>query len=287
MNTRTLVFCLVSSLICWRAIAEEPVSDLRLSTFFTEGWDQPWAKRPRGDNTPDMALLRTQSNFPVQLFRLDTFAETDMTSPKFERTELATAIVEYAINRRFMPALFVTHQWMEGRDGQDEDGTTGGVFGRFHLLEDATASYALNVKMVLPNRDLGDHRTIWSYALAGWHDLAPLGLSRTGLYWHVQHELYAGPHAVGAVQNDVTYALSLAKTWSSPSANFGNFTTFVESFGRTQLDGDHSGITSVTLTPGFRFTLDHKHVLMMGCDIPLSEERAYEHLVRLTWIMNF
>jgi hypothetical protein len=269
------------------AIAEEPASDLKLSTFFTEGWDQPWAKRSRGDNTPDMSLLRTQSNFPVQLFRLDTFLETDMTSPKLERSELATAIVEYAVSRRFMPALFVTHQWLEERDGQQDNGITGGVFGRFHLLETATASYAMNIKMVLPNQDLGEHRTIWSYALAGWHDLAPLGLGRTGLYWHVQHEIDAGPHAKGTFQNAATYALSLASTWTLSSARLGNLSTFVEAYGRTLLDGDHSGRTSSVLTPGLRCTFAHQHILMLGYDIPLTEERAYQHLFRLTWITNF
>ena len=51
--------------------------------------------------------------------------------------------------------------------------------------------------------------------------------------------------ASGETRNDLTYAVSLAKTWNDPDMPvFGNFTTFVELYNTTDLDG----ITLVILT---------------------------------------
>jgi len=261
--------------------------DLSLSDFFSKGWNEPWSKRQRGDGTPDMSLLRVQTNFLVQLFRLDTSLETGRSSPAFSRGEFVSGTVEYAFNRRFMPGVFVNHQWLEGRHGPDEDGTAGGLFARLQLVENRASSLALNFKVALPDRDLGEHLTTWSYALAGWQDLAPLGLGRTGLYYHAQHEIFAGPQVSGGTRNDLTYDLSLAKTWSSPHAPLENFTTFVEAFGRTLLDGTHQGRTTTALTPGFRFTLAGRHILMCGVDLPVTSPRSNNQVFRFTWIANF
>ncbi|MCE9519805.1 MAG: hypothetical protein K8R87_09670 [Verrucomicrobia bacterium] len=262
-------------------------ADLSLSNFFSEGWNQPWSKLQRGEGTPDMSLLRVQTNFLVQLFRLDTSLETGRRSPGFSQSEFVNATVEYALNRRFMPAVFVNHQWLKGRHGSSEDGTAGGIFGRLQLIENRQSSLALNLKVSLPDRDVGEHLTTWSYALAGWEDLSPLGLGRTGFYYHVQHEIFAGPMATGGTRNDATYDVSLAKSWSSPQATLANFTTFVEGFGRTLLDGEHQGRTTTVLTPGFRFTLARRHILMCGVDLPVTSPRANDQIFRFTWISNF
>lgn len=263
-------------------------SDLSLSHFFSEGWDQPWVKYPRGEGTPDMSLLRVQTNILAQIFRLDTAFQFGKTSPAFSQGESVTALVEYALNRRFMPGLYINHQWLKGRnESDDEDGTAGGLFTRFQLLENRDSSVAMTLKMALPNHDLGEHLTTWSYALAGWSDLQPLGLHRTGLYYHVQHEIIAGPSPVNAMRNAFTYDLSLAHTWSSGNATLQNFTTFLEGFARTAVDGTHAGRTTLSLTPGFRFTLAHRHALMFGLDIPLTHPRTEDGTCRFSWIASF
>ena len=263
------------------------IDELSLSNFFSEGWDQKWSKFQRGEGTPDMSLLRVQTNFLVQLIRFDTSFEIGKTSPAFSQGEFLNTSVEYALNRRFMPGAFLNHQWLEGRHGPDEDGAGGGFFGRLQLIEKQHSSLALNLKVTLPDHDIGEHLTNWSYALAGWQDLNVLGLKRTGLYYHVQHEMLAGPLAAGGARNDTTYDLSLAKTWSSPHATLENFTTFVEAFGKTLLDGAHTGRTTTVLTPGFRFTLAKRHILMFGVDLPISGTKANDENFRFTWISNF
>ncbi len=263
------------------------LSDLTLGNFFDEGWSQPWSKFDRGDGTPDMSLLRVQTNFLVQLFRLDTAFEVGRTSPAFSQGELVTGTLEYALDRRFMPGLFVNQQWLKGRNGPDDEGGTGGVFSRVQLIETRQSSLALVLKMTLPDRDIHERLTDWSYALAGWEDLAPLGLGRTGLYYHAQHEIYTGPGTAETTRNDTTYDISLATTWTSPHATLANLSTFVEAYGKTLLDGEHKGRTNVYVTPGFRFTLGGKHVLMFGVDIPAGGPRPNDELFRFTWIANF
>jgi len=262
-------------------------SDLSLANFFSEGWDQSWSKRERGDGTPNMSLLRVQPNFLARLIRLDTSLEIGRNSPAFSQSEFANTIMEYALNRRFMPAVFVNHQWLKGRTEPDNDGTAGGMFMRFQLYDLMKSSLALNLKVALPDRDIGEHLTIWSYALAGWEDLNQIGLKRTGIYYHVQHEMLAGPAAASAARNDLTYDISIAKTWSSPHATLQNFTTFLEAYGKTLLDGGHAGRTTTVLTPGFRFTLASRHIVILGFDLPVAGPRTNDEIFRFTWVTNF
>ena len=55
-------------LIGSRLLAGEP-SDLALGNFLSAGWNDTWTRRSRGDETPDLALLRVQTNFLVRLSR--------------------------------------------------------------------------------------------------------------------------------------------------------------------------------------------------------------------------
>ena len=293
-NSRWFLSLVVSALAAFlagRAVAGEAgssLSELTFSNLFSEGWSEPWSKRQRGDGTPDMSLLRVQTNFLVQLVRFDSFLETGMTAPGVDRSEFVNTTVEYALNRRFMTAVFASHQWIDGANGgRSRDGFAGGVFERFQLIDTMHSSLALNLKMALPAHDLGEKATTWSYALAGWEDLHGLGLGRTGLYWHLQHELAGGPIARGAARNDLNYALSLATSWSGPHAALENFTTFAECAAKTLLDGDRSGRTVVSITPGLRFTLGGRHILMAGVDLPVAGPRVFDALWRFTYICNF
>jgi hypothetical protein len=103
----------------------------------------------------------------------------------------------------------------------------------------------------------------------------------------VQEETLAGPVKTGGRRNDFTCAVSLATTWSSPDSFFGNATTFIEAYGKTDLDGKDSGHTVVTLTPGIRATFAHRHIVMAGVEFPLTNPHPFDRVVRLTYICNF
>ncbi len=148
-------------------------------------------------------------------------------------------------------------------------------------------SYAFNLRVAAPREGTGETQTPMGFALAGWHDLTPLGLSRCGLYWHLQEETFLGPHAPGVRENQLTYDLSLARTWTTAESVCGNFTTFVENYARTELDGARHGQTVLTLTPGARFNVHHHHVFMAGVDFPMTDPRPFSHVFRFTYIYAF
>ncbi|MEO6739380.1 MAG: hypothetical protein ABIP20_03950, partial [Chthoniobacteraceae bacterium] len=159
-------------------------SDLTLDNFFASGWDEPWTKRQR--ETPDMSLLRVQTNFLVQLFRTDFALQQNPHSAASRGSDSLTGTLEYALNRRLMLALIGNYRWLDARKGDDRDGGAFAAFARVQLVDKAHSSLATTLRVGLPSHDLGEKTTTVSFALAGWQDLAPVGLSRTGLYYHVQ-----------------------------------------------------------------------------------------------------
>ena len=270
------------------ADAAPALSSLTLWNFFSEGWDQQWAKRPHPGGAPDMALLRVQTNFLESEFRADYSVQSSTSSAKTKDVQFLNALVAWGFNRRFMFELITNEQWNDFRKGGSESGTGGAALARFQLVDTVNSSYALNLRVSMPNQGIGEKTTTLAPALAGWEDLTRFGLKRVGLYWHVQEETFVGPGKSGDRRNDMTYAVTLAKTWTEPDvAWFGNFTTFVETFGRTDLDGTHRGRTVLSVTPGIRTTLGHGHVFMAGVDLPVSQPRTYESTFRLTYIINF
>ncbi len=265
----------------------EPLADLTLENLFSAGWSDRWAKRPHPDGTPDLTLLRVQSNLLLQSLRTDAYLENPTSASGDKRVEYASPLIEYALNRRLMLGGFGTIQEVDKQAGGGRNGWTYGGLTRIQLIDREDASYAFNWKLTAPNRGLGDRQTLSGFALAGWHDLSPVGLSHVGVYWHVQEETLLGPRTPSARQNDLTYDLSLARTWTSPVRAIGNLSTFVEAYSKTDLDGGHRGRTVITVTPGIRGTLGRHHVLMFGVDLPVNSPRPYDELYRVTYIFSF
>lgn len=234
-----------------------------------------------------MTLLRVQSNLLLYSLRTDSYFERMTPANRDHRIEYVNQLFEFSPNRRVMFGAFGNFQWIDGRTRDDRGGGTYGALVRLQLIDLKNTSYAFNLRAAAPNEGLGEKQIVTSVALAGWHDLTPLGLYRVGLYWHVQEETWIGPSITGGRRNDLTYDLTLAKTWSAPSARLENFTTFLEGFSKTDVDGPNRGHSVVTLTPGFRFNLHHHHVIMAGVDVPLSTPRPFEQILRLTYIYAF
>ena len=265
----------------------EELSGLSIANLFSEGWSESWIKRPHPDGAPDLTLLRVQSNLLLSSLRTDYFYERTTGASKDRSVQFVNQLVEYSLNRRLMLAAFGNYQWIDGRSVPDRDGGAYGALARLQLIDTRNTSYALNLRMAAPNDGLGEKQTLASVSLAGWHDLTPFGLDRMGLYWHVQEETWIGPHAAGVRRNDLTYDLSLAKTWTRPTARLGNFSTFLEAYAKTDLDGRQEWNSVLTLTPGFRFNLPPHHIFMAGVDLPVTAPRPYDQIVRFTYIYSF
>lgn len=264
------------------------LSDLTLLNFFSEGWGQPWEKRRR--YTPDMALLRVTTNFLEREFRLDYVLTDAANNPKLDSTDLANALVAYGLNRRLMIEIITNYQWNVPPNGDTASGAGGGFLARFQLVDTPTQSYSFQTRVSPPNKGLGQTQTSLTYALAGWQDMHALvpALGRFGLYYSFQYESLVGSHKPGAAQNDVSYDISIAETWTSPSTPvLGNFTTFLEAFGTTILDGASSGKTAVSLTPGIRFWFVPENSFTLGVDLPVIQAPPFHWVFRATYIMNF
>ncbi len=266
-----------------------PLSALTLANFFSEGWTQPWAKRERADGTPDMALLKVTTNFLERELRLDYSRTADVKHSRFSDINLINGLIAYGLDRRFMIEAITNYQWNEPLIGAGVSGAGGGALVRFQLVDTELSSYALQVRASQPNRSIGQTQTSVQYALAAFNDLYPIvGLSRVGLYYSVVYETLLGNHARGARQSDIAYDVSLAKTWTDPRTPvFGNFTTFLEAFATTDLDGTTKGHTPTTLTPGVRFWFYPENSLTLGVDLPVSHPNPFGEVYRVTYILNF
>jgi hypothetical protein len=268
--------------------APQHLSDLTITNFFSEGWNQSWAKRQR--YTPDMALLKVTTNFLEREFRFDYVHTNVANSATLDSTDMINGLIAYGLNRRLMIEVVANYQWNNPFVGDTKSGDGGGFLSRFQLVDTETSSYAFQARISPANKGIGATQTSLQFAAAGWQDMHAVieALGRFGLYYSFQYEDLLGSHAVGAMQNDISYDVSFAETWTQPTTPFfGNFTTFLEFFGQTALDGASSGKTNVTITPGIRFWFIPENSISIGVDLPISSKPAVHSVVRATYIMNF
>jgi hypothetical protein len=267
----------------------EQLSNLTLLNLFTAGWSQPWAERDR--YTPDMALLRVTTNFLERELRID-YAYTDVTNNKnLKGTHFLESSIDYGLNRRLMIEVATSYQWnLGGPTGAPSDGAGGGGMLQLQLVDTPDKSYSAQFGINAPNKGIGQTQTSLVYSLAGWQDLQALvpALRRVGLYYSLQYENLQGSHAAGAKENDLSYDLSIAKTWTEPTTPVvGNFTTFLEAYATTDLDGENKGVTVVTLTPGIRFWFAPENSFMLGIDFPVSNNPPFREVYRFTYLLSF
>ncbi len=293
---RVLLPLLMASTLCAVAGAQEyagaggqHLSDLTLDNLFSEGWSQPWAKRERRDGTPDMALLKVTTNFLERELRLDYARTQGIKGSRYSDTDFLNGLIAYGLNRRLMLEVISNYQWNTPVSGQGVSGSGGGGLVRLQLVDTELSSYAIQFRLGAPNQSIGQTQTSRQIGLAGFNDLYPLaGLSRTGLYYSVSYESLVGRHAQGARENDIAYDISLATTWTKPRTPvFGNFTTFLEAFATTDLDGSKAGHTAATLTPGVRFWFYPENSFTLGVDVPVSGPHPNDDVIRVTYILNF
>jgi hypothetical protein len=264
------------------------LSDLTLLNFFTEGWGEAWAHRHR--ETPDMSLLRVTTNFLEREYRLDYVFTAVNNNPKVNDTQLLNSLIAYGVDRRLMVEVIGNYQWNVPPAGSPTVNGAGmaGLL-RFQLVDTQTASYSFQYRVSAPNKGLGQTTTSMQYVLAGWQDVTAWipALTQFGIYYSFQYENLLGPHKATATLNDLTYVISFAKTWTSMKMPvLGNFTTFLEFAGVTNLDGSASG-TTISITPGIRFWFLPKNSVTFGIDFPLTTIPAYLVAYRLNYILNF
>jgi hypothetical protein len=276
----------------------EELQDLTLRNFFTAGWDEEFNKRIRPTGTPDLALLRVQTNFMEREVRVNYFYQNNIHTKTRENLDNLDAFIAYAFNRRLMVEVLGNYQWVDARGKtRDTDGGAPQFIGRVQLIDTVTSSYSFNFRVLAPNRGIGERETTFSYGFGAFEDLsAYFDVNRVGLYYSVLFDSLSGPGEKGARRNDVGYDITIAKTLTDRDFPiFGTFTVFAENFAQTDLDGSNSGHTIFTVTPGVRFNLGKvggiklglDNWIMAGVDIPLAGPHPWDATYRLTYIKNF
>jgi hypothetical protein len=278
-------------------VPQSAPADLTLANFFSAGWNDEWLKRSRASGTPDMALMRVQTNFLEREFRANYFFENNVRSTKTENIDSTDMLIAWSFNRRLMLEVLETYQWLDARQGPDRSGGVPTLVGRIQLVDTESSSYSFNFRAAAPNKGIGEDQTTISYGLAGFEDLAYwLGLDRVGLYYSVSFDSFAGPGEPGARRGRVGYDITFAKSIAAPETPlFRSLTFFVENFAQTDLDGTHAGRTLVTITPGVRLNLGTSshlkmgkdNCLLFGVDLPLSDPKPWDAIYRFSYIKNF
>jgi len=268
--------------------AAPAADDLTLGNFFSEGWTQPFEfRRSLDDGAPDLPLFHVSTNFLARASRTDYSFEENLNGRYDRNINYLDEYCDFAVNKRFMISVFGNYTWRNARTGHDVNGAGGGMFTRFQLIDTPTSSDSINLRVDLPNKDLGVHTTKLSETLAGWQDLSPLGVGRVGLYYSFENDNYAGYAASGSMRDDVAYDVALGKTWTSRSASVAALTTLVEFSGGTNMDGNQRTYTNMAATPAVEFIVGKHNLIMLGVDFPLTHPSAEREVYRATYIYLF
>ena len=269
------------------AAASGMSSDLTLDNFLTEGWDQSYTPRVRADGTQDVELRRVTTASLKQEIGLTYEFENDVKSYWERDFHFVDAQAEMALNRRLSLAVADSYEWINTRARyRNESGMQEAFLGRLQLVETEHSAYSFHLTVDTPDLGLRIKVTTLNYGLAGWNDLTPFGLPRVGLYYSVSESVYLGPPTGSGIRNDLTYAVSLAKTWTGP-AGMRDFTTFIEAFANSALDGRVEGRTNSSLTAGISLPVGKSQTIIVGVVIPTTKPRGYEAAYELQYVFHF
>ena len=201
--------------------APQHLSDLTITNFFSEGWNQSWAKRQR--YTPDMALLQGDDELPrarvplrlrphqrrqqrdARLDGHDQRPDRLRPEPPADDRGRRQLPVEQSVRRRYeersrrrLPVAIPARRH-------------GHRFVRLpgpHLAGEQGDRPDPDVAAVRDGR-LAGHARRRRRRSAGSACTTPSS-TRT----------FSGSHAVGAMQNDISYDVSFAETWTQPTTPF-------------------------------------------------------------------
>ena len=263
-------------------------SDLGVLNFFTAGWNEPEADRHR--TTRDMALFRVETAYVEKEFRLDFVHSNYRGDSTYSGGYATKASLAYALNRRMQLEVSGYYAWNVLPGEPPANGAAASVALRFALVDGAAMNYAFQIELETPNRGIGEGGTAMSYSLAGWQDVSRWipALGPVGLYYSLKWVNVLGSLEPEEPHNILSWTISAARQWTPPDFPVvGNFTTFLEAWMETALDGAPAGKLNFTLTPGVRFWFLPENSVILGVDIPLNNSAPYSATWRATYFLGF
>lgn len=254
--------------------------DLLLMDFFSTGWDQRWHEKSKDGRAVRTKLFRTYRGFFERELRVDYGFENNADGGAVDKHELEFEL-ETPINRRFLVEIEAEKEWELSNPGIDTHESKWSLLFDLQLIDTYDTSVLFDLK-VTPAQENGD-RTEMRALLAGFHDLG----HRIGLQWHIGDEFFLGDAPPGAFDNRLTYAVAPTITVTDDMPYLEHLTFFLETYGRTELDGADSGRTRLSLLPGAKWELGREIYVGLGYELPVVGPRPYDGILHFQFVKEF
>ena len=248
-------------------------SELELGTFFSEGWNEPWASGPNGEGgAPRQGWLNAQDGVFYRLF-LFTF-----NWPHLDSTDgYVGGLTAYTpINRRFQLRWDIPFVVSNDQPGRDRETSFGDfqITPRWMLSETRNFSQSLDLTFRTPS---GSGRTGTGFGAFGpwynfWYNAVGGLVLRGGLGGFVPFE--------GDASNSFNANLAAGYYFTKHElVPIGDLVWYI-STNLTQLtDGDTSDTTTLTFTPGFRAHLGWNWYLLGAVEVPVTNPEPFDYQV--------
>jgi hypothetical protein len=269
---------------CWRP--------LPFSTFFSEGWDEPWVPSPNGSGgAPRQGWINAADGNMYRLWFF-TFAQ-GFNHPPQSNAYLGSYTLLTPFSRRLMlitnVPFVVTNNTSDGLPTISPQGqvlttthsqtTFGDVSFTPRVLLHETKDFSLTADLTVltptGNTPLAG-KTSLVPTIAFWRNIADGWVVRGGLGVNVPLD--------GSETDALISQLAIGQTLTPHDFPLlGDFTYYVSTVVDTPVSG--GGQTSVALTPGIRTHLGHDWYFLAGLPIPLTKARVAD-LGMIFWFMK-
>jgi hypothetical protein len=270
--------------------AEGSWRPLSLSTFFSEGWFEPWAAAPAGREglTPRHGWL---GSFDGVFYRLwfTTFGYANDVNTSFRGNRYTgTYSIFLPLSRRF-EVLFdvpfvVSNGTKDPRRGYTSQFGDLAITPRFLLSETAATTQTLALAIRTPtgqpstgngNMGLTPRYEFWTNPVGPW-----VLRGSSGFFVPTNKaESHAQTAAVGG--------LALGRYFTPHDVPFGDLVFYVESNYLVPLDGGASRSTLVSAGPGTRFHIANDFYFLATWDFPLTGNRPDQYLLQVAILKVF
>lgn len=253
--------------------------ELELGSFFSEGWDEPWASGPNGDGgAPRQGWLNAQDGVFYRLF-LFTFGWSHDGS----NDGYAAGLTAYTpFNKRFQIRWDVPYFVSAPRTPEDRATGFGDlqVTPRFLLSETTNFSQSLDLTFRTPtgSESTGNGIGAFSPVYNFWWNAVGGMVLRGGVGGFIPFD---GTRAGNAFTANLAAGYYFTRHELVP---VGDLVGYVSTNLNQLTDGEIAGTqvpsnTTVTFTPGFRTHLGGNFYLLGGVEVPATNPKPFDYQV--------
>jgi hypothetical protein len=260
----------------------DPWKKMPLSTFFSEGWLEPWYYYPRSTTgSPRQAWINAYDGVFYRLWFLQFSYDNNF--QKNGSAYQGEFTIFTPISQRFQ---FLFSVPFIDSDKGGLSNTYHGNFGdfvvspRFLLSEtqDFSQVFECLVRTPTGNTENGNGQTTLTPQYEFWYGGLPGGgVIRGGTGVTIPTNSAGLPTTVAGVHTTVpgsrttcNYNLAVGKYWTPHDAKFGDFVTYLSINGFTTVDDRGPLYSYLSLTPGFRFHLTHDYYFTAAVEVPVT-----------------